>query len=216
MFIFLSSYNPHNFSQVFKSNNIFFGIQKIIIKDNALITKNEIEEKLRNIYNKNILFLQRSDIERSLEKIDFFEKAEVKKKYPNTIIVTIFETKPLAILYKNKSKYFLDSSTNLISFKKNINFEKLPEILGEGAENNFVYFFEKLENNNFPTNKIKKFYFFQIGRWDLQLVNDKVIKFPHNNVEDAIQKSIELLDRKDFENYNIIDLRVGGKIIVEE
>ena len=73
-----------------------------------------------------------------------------------------------------------------------------------------------MENNNFPTNKIKKFYFFQIGRWDLQLVNDKVIKFPHNNVEDAIQKSIELLDRKDFENYNIIDLRVGGKIIVEE
>ena len=71
MLIFLSSYNPHNFSQVFKSNNIFFGIQKIIIKDNALITKNEIEEKLRNIYNKNILFLQRSDIERSLENNPF-------------------------------------------------------------------------------------------------------------------------------------------------
>jgi len=34
-------------------------------------------------------------------------------------------------------------------------------------------------------------------------------------VEDAIKKSIELLDRKDFQNYNIIDLRVDGKIIVE-
>ena len=69
--------------------------------------------------------------------------------------------------------------------------------------------------NNFPINNIKKFYFFQIGRWDLQLANDKMIKLPHDNIEDAIKKSIELLNRKDFQNYNIIDLRVDGKIIVE-
>jgi len=49
----------------------------------------------------------------------------------------------------------------------------------------------------------------------LQLANDRLIKFPHNNIDDAIKKSIELLDRKDFENYNIIDLRIDGKIIVE-
>jgi len=36
-----------------------------------------------------------------------------------------------------------------------------------------------------------------------------------NNIDDAIQKSIELLEREDFKNYNIIDLRVDGKIIVE-
>ena len=61
---------------------------------------------------------------------------------------------------------------------------------------------------------MKKFYFFQIGRWDLQLANDRIIKLPNNNIKDAIKKSIELLDRKDFENYNIIDLRIDGKIIV--
>ena len=61
----------------------------------------------------------------------------------------------------------------------------------------------------------KNFIFFQIERWDLQLANDIIIKFSHNNIEDAIKKSIELLDHKDFENYNIIDLRIDGKIIVE-
>ena len=61
----------------------------------------------------------------------------------------------------------------------------------------------------------KNFYFFQIGRWDLQLANDRIVKFPHNNILGAIKKSIELIDRKDFENYNIIDLRIDGKIIVE-
>ena len=63
---------------------------------------------------------------------------------------------------------------------------------------------------------MKNFYYFQAGRWDLQLQNNKVIKFPDNNINDAIIKSIELLGREDFKNYNTIDLRVDGKIIVEQ
>ena len=49
----------------------------------------------------------------------------------------------------------------------------------------------------------------------MQLLTNKVIKFPHNNIENAIIKSIELLDHKNFKNYNIIDLRIDGKIIVK-
>ena len=96
-----------------------------------------------------------------------------------------------------------------------MNFNQLPGVFGNEAENNFVYFFNQLENNSFPIDKIKNFYYFQIGRWDLQLLNNKIIKFPYNNNEDAIKKSIKLLNRKDFKKYNIIDLRVDGKIIVE-
>ena len=95
------------------------------------------------------------------------------------------------------------------------NFNKLPNIFGEEAEKNFVYFNNQLKKNGFPSNQVENFYYFQIGRWDLQLVNNKIIKFPHNNVKQAIKKSIELLTREDFKNYNIIDLRVDGKIIVE-
>ena len=49
----------------------------------------------------------------------------------------------------------------------------------------------------------------------MQLANNKIIKFPENNSDEAIKKSIEMLEREDFKNYNIIDLRVDGKIIVE-
>ena len=45
--------------------------------------------------------------------------------------------------------------------------------------------------------------------------NDTKIKFPSSNINEAIIKSIKLLDREDFSNYKIIDLRVDGKIIVE-
>ena len=139
---------------------------------------------------------------------------KLKKKYPNTIIIKVYETKPIAILFKKNSKYLLDNLSNLIDFEENVLFENLPHVFGEGAENNFVTFFNHLENNNFSTKKIKNFYYFQIGRWDLQLLNNKIIKFPHNNIEGAIIKSIELLDHKNFKSYNIIDLRIDGKIIV--
>ena len=214
-FIFLSTYNPNKFNLISEKNNKFFKIQNIIIVNNFLLKKSVVNEKLSQIYNKNIFLIKRKDVEEILKDIDFLKKIEVKKKYPDTLVVKIFETKPVAILFKDKTKYLLDNSSNLISFTDNMNFNQLPSVFGDNAENNFVYFFNQLENNNFPINEIKNYYYFQIGRWDLQLLNNKIIKFPHNSTKDAIEESIELLDREDFKNYNIIDLRVNGKIIVE-
>jgi len=215
VFTFLSTYNPNKLDAVLKKKNTFFRIQNIIIVNNFLVQKSKVNEKLNQIYNKSIFSVRRKDIEKPLSTIDFLEKIEVKKKYPNTIIVKIFETKPIAILFKDKDKYLLDSSSNLIPITDNMSFTQLPSVFGKDAEKHFIYFFNQLENNKFPKKKIKKYYFFRIGRWDLELLNKKIIKFPEENTEAAIKKSIELLHRKDFEKYNIIDLRVDGKIIVE-
>ena len=213
--IFLSTYNPNKFDLIATKNSTFLKIQKIIIINNFLIEKSKIIKKLEKIYNKNILFIKGKDIEEPLKEIAFLDRVEVRKKYPNTIIIKITETKPVAILYKNKKKYLLDSSSNLIPFEKNIDFNQLPNIFGDEAENYFMDFFNQLESNNFPIKNISNFYFFKIGRWNLELSNGKIIKFPPKNLKTAIQKSIELLVREDFKNYNIIDLRIDGKIIVE-
>ena len=213
--IFLSTYNSIEFNLIEEKKNNFFKIKKIKIVNNSLIKKTKIKINLKKIYNKNIFTIKKKDIENPLKEIDFFKKIEVKKKYPNTIIVKVFETKPVAFLYINKDKYLLDELSNLILIKDKTDFSKLPSVFGKGAENNFIKFFDQLQKNKFPIKYVKNFYFYQIGRWDLQLLNDKTIKFPYNNIEIAIGKSIELLNRKDFENYNIIDLRIEGKIIVE-
>ena len=215
LLIFLSTYNSIELNSTKEKKKNFLTIQEIEIINNFFIQDHEIEAKLKKIYNKNIFLIKREDIEKPLKEIDFFEKVEVKKKYPNTIEVKIFETEPIAILYKNKTKYLLDDLSNLILIKDNMNFNHLPSIFGQEAENNFLYFFNQLKKKNFPIKLIEKFYFFKIGRWDIQLKNDKVVKFPYGNIDEAIKKSIELLDRKDFENYDIIDLRIDGKIIVE-
>ena len=116
--IFLSTFNPKELNLLKKNSNTLFKIKNIEVKNNFLTNKNEIEEKLKVILKENIFFIKREDIEKPLKEIDFLQNIEVKKKYPNTILIKIFETKPVAILFKNQVKYIIDSSSNLIAFKK--------------------------------------------------------------------------------------------------
>ena len=216
IFIFLTTFNPVELNLISKKNNTFFKIDNIKIENNFLIKKNEIDKRIQNIYKKNILFIKKKDIEKPLNSIDFLEKIEVKKKYPSTIVIKVFETKPVAVLIKKKLKYIIDTSGNLIFLQKDEkDFAGLPNIFGDVPEADFIYFYNELKINKFPNKQIKNFYYFQIGRWDLELFNNKIIKFPHNNVKKSIIKSIDLLNNKNFKNYKIIDLRVVGKIIVE-
>jgi len=213
--VFITTYYPFQLHLVSEDKVTFFNIKNIIIENNLLIEEEEVINKLEKVYNKNILFINSRDIKEPLKKINFLRKIEVKKKYPDTIIIKVFETKPVALLIKDKIKYLIDSSSNLILQNDYRERHTLPNVFGVGAEIEFISFFEKIKKENFPINKIKNFYYFQIGRWDVQLANSKVIKFPHNNLDEAIIKSIELLQDKDFKKYNIIDLRIDGKIIVE-
>ena len=215
VFAFLTTYSPSELNVFPQKKNHLFKIQKIEIINNRLIDKKKIIEKLSQINNQNILFIKRHDIEKSLESVKFLEKIEVKKKYPNTIIIKIYETKPVAFLFKNNSKYLIDSSSNLIPYNDFFSSYSLPNIFGDGAEKDFIIFYNQLENNNFFIKKIENFYYFQIGRWDLQLIDNKIVKFPSNKTEEAIRRSVKLLNHKDFKNYNIIDLRIHGKIVAE-
>ena len=112
--IFLSTFNPQNIETNLKKNNTFFLIQKIIITNNLLVKKDDILKNLEHLYDKNLFLVKSKNILESLQNINFLKKIEVKKKYPHTIIIKIFETQPVGILFKDKEEYLLDSSANLI------------------------------------------------------------------------------------------------------
>ena len=85
--------------------------------------------KLSHIYGQNILFVNRKDLENPLKSINFLNKIEVKKKYPNRIVIKVYETQPIAILYKKNNKYLIDNLSNLITLNKNIYNNDLPNVL---------------------------------------------------------------------------------------
>ena len=213
--IFLTTYSPNKVTFFNKNNNFFFKIQNIEITNNNKINKTDIINKLNHIYNKNILFISNDDISESLKTVNYLEKIEVKKKYPDTIVIKIYETKPVGIVFKNNTKYIIDTVSNLITFNDNLVNNNFPNIFGKDAEKDFINFFEQLKNNKFPRKQVKNYYYFQIDRWDVKLTNNQIIKFPSKKRKEAIQQSVKLLNHEDFENYKVIDLRIHGKIVVE-
>ena len=213
--IFLTTYSPNEVTFFNKNNNFFFKIQNIEITNNNKINKTDIINKLNHIYNKNILFISNDDISESLKTVNYLEKIEVKKKYPDTIVIRIYETKPVGILFKNNTKYIIDTVSNLITFNDNLVNNNFPNIFGKDAERDFINFFEQLKNNKFPRKEVKNYYYFQVDRWDVKLTNNQIIKFPSKKRKEAIQQSVKLLNHEDFENYKVIDLRIHGKIVVE-
>ena len=213
--IFLTTYSPNKVTFFNKNNNFFFKIQNIEITNNNKINKTDIINKLNHIYNKNILFISNNDISEPLKTVNYLEKIEVKKKYPDTIVIRISETKPVGIVFKNNTKYILDTVANLITFNDNLVNNNFPNIFGKDAERDFINFFEQLKNNKFPRKEVKNYYYFQVDRWDVKLTNNQIIKFPSKKRKEAIQQSVKLLNHEDFENYKVIDLRIHGKIVVE-
>tara|TARA_B100002049_G_scaffold231275_1_gene208967 strand:- start:828 stop:1511 length:684 start_codon:yes stop_codon:yes gene_type:complete len=213
--IFLTTYSPNKITFFNKNNNFFFKIKNIEITNNNKINKTDIINKLNHIYNKNILFISNNDISEPLKTVNYLGKIEVKKKYPDTIVIRIYETKPVGILFKNNTKYIIDTVSNLITFNDNLVNNNFPNIFGKGAEKDFINFFEQLKNNKFPRKQVKNYYYFQVDRWDVKLTNNQIIKFPSKKRKEAIQQSVKLLNHEDFENYKVIDLRIHGKIVVE-
>ena len=216
VFTFLTTYNPSEIEFFPNKNNSIFNIKNIKIINNNRVNENYIQSKLTEIYGRNIFFLKNKDIKNLIKNISYLDSVEVKKKYPNTLIVKIVETEPIAILFKNNEYFLLDSASNLIKTSKDqVDNYNYPHIFGKNSEKYFLNFLNFLKKNNFPINKIKNYYYFQIGRWDLQLDNKMIIKLPSEKMKNAIKKTIKLLTKEDFKNYEVIDLRINDRIIVK-
>ena len=162
--IFLTTYNPIEFTNFKKEEKFFFKIKQIEIVNNKIIESRDIFKRLEHLITKNIFFIKKADINEPLKKIEFLDKIEVKKKYPNTIIIKIYETEPIAIVFKNNKKYLLDDSSNLISYKK-ISEDYYPTIFGEGAEYSFADFFSSLFFIIDSKRNISRFCEWLIERW---------------------------------------------------
>ena len=90
-----------------------FNLTTIEIKNNSLLKKEDIKKLLLPIYDKNLIFLKSKEIEKALMQNSFVESFIIKKIYPNTLKIEIFEKKPIAILLNNKNKFYLSEKNRL-------------------------------------------------------------------------------------------------------
>ena len=101
----------------------YFKIKKIEITGNNVSLKLDIIDKINNLKEQNIAFINFSEIEKMLKSDIRIEKVEIKRNYPSKIFVNIEERKPYVYVKKGNQIFLADKELNL--------FGLISETLGE-------------------------------------------------------------------------------------
>ena len=208
LLVLLSTYKPQNF---ILSNG--FNIEEIKIENNFILNETDIKKELNFLYQKNLIFLRNSEIANILKQIDFIKSFEIKKIYPKKIIIKIYEKKPIAILQYKKDKFYVSESINLINFIVLENYKNLPIVFGK--KKNFKELYINLKKIDFPLDLIKKYYFYESNRWDLEIYQKKIIKLPTKNYIQSLEKFINFKMENNLDKYKVFDYRINNQLILK-
>ena len=178
-----------------------------------LLEDKEIKNLLSPIYNKNILFLKNKEIEKELMKNSYIESFVIKKKYPSTLKIQIFEKKPIAVLINQKDKFYLSEKIDLIEFRNLQIYQNLPYVFGN--KDDFKIFHENLKKINFPLEIIKKYTLYESKRWDLETKNNKIIKLPSENYSKSLKSYLNIKSKNNFKEYKLFDYRIDNQLILK-
>ena len=207
---FLSSIN----SQIFiKKKELFYNLNSIEVIGLDEQTNAEIEKKLNFIKNTSIFFIDKEIIKDQINKYNFIEKYNIFKIYPSKIIFELKQADFLAQTIKNNKVYIIGSNNNFIEIERFDNYENLPIVYGKFTAKEFTYFVKILKQSQLNYNNINEIFFYPSGRIDIKNKDNLLIKFPMQNLEEAIIIVNKIIKNKNFRN-NLIDLRVPNQLIL--
>jgi len=188
-------------------------VKKIIIENISILNEKEIKESISNIYDKNIFFLKNQTIKKNLTRIDMIESFKIKKIYPDTVKIEIFEKIPIAILHDKKKKYFYTNKDEIINFVYINEYKDLPIVIGD--KESFQIFIRNLKKIDFPINSIRSFYYYKIKRWDIITNKNQTIKLPTKNYNKSLKNFMNIIKNESFSKYKVFDYRINEQLILK-
>ena len=209
LFILFSTFISQNKFTINK-----FEIKEIKIENNEILEDQELINIFSFLYSKNIIFLNSYELKKNIDQNSFIKKIEIKKIFPNKLVIKVFEKEPIAILIdKYQKKYYLGKKTDLIEFRKILKYENLPIVKGEPK--NFKKLFENLIKINFPTDQIQSYQHFKVNRWNIEMIDGKILKLPEKNYIESLTNFMNIKDKSNFEKYKIFDYRLNNQLVLK-
>jgi|TARA_B110000858_G_C17773969_1_gene461196 cell division protein FtsQ len=196
----------------FETQNIYISkVNKINITGLINADSSKILSELNDLFYKNILLVNKEEIQKVMNKYNIIEEYSIKKVYPSTININIKPTKLVARLSSNNQ--LVGANGKLIIGNRNN--EKLPYIFGEFNSEDFLNIKKKIEQSNFTFTQFKILYFFPSNRWDILTYDNILIKLPRNNITKSLDLAHKIIISNDLKNKNFIDLRMNNNLILK-
>ena len=207
LFLILGSINNKNlynfkFSQITNIN-----VEGLNEKEHSKIIENL---KLLNV--QNLFILDKNKVINILNSNNLVENFFIFKKYPSSLEIRIKQTEFLAKVNKNGKIYYLGSNGKLILTEKNSS--ELPFIFGKFKNKDFFNLYQAINDSSFDFNEIKKLFFFNSGRWDIETYSGVLIKLPKEKFKQSFNISLKILNNDKFKEIKIIDLRQNNQVII--
>ena len=209
LLLLLTTYNSNKNLSFYEK----FNVKKIVINNNFNFKEEEIKKDLSFLYNTNIFSVQSQNIIKQLNDDSFIESLEIKKIYPNKLKIKVFEKKPVAILQNKKKKFYYTDKGYVINYTDIDKFKNLPIVFG--SKKNFKDLLNDLKEINFPTQKIKSFYFFESNRWDLITYKNQTVKLPIKNYDKSLKNFMNIYQKDNFNKFSTFDYRINNQLILK-
>jgi cell division protein FtsQ len=187
-------------------NNISFNSLKFQNINNINITGLDINNKLillkqiENFNLNNIFLINKMDLTDEIESNNLVENYSIFKIYPSSLDINIEKTKFLAKVNKNGQILYIGSNGKFIK-NSSLNNE-LPFIFGNPEIFEFFKIKEIIDKSKISYTEIKNLYFFPSKRWDLELIDNTIIKLPNDNINLALNLAIEFLN-----DHKLVDIK---------
>ena len=195
-----------------KSQKIYSSrVNQINIEGLSKLDNTKIYNALDNLFYKNILLVDKEEIQKVISKYNIVEEYSIKKIYPSTIDIKIKPTKFVARLSSNDQ--LVGANGKLIDDKENKDI--LPYLFGEFKSKEFLKFKKNITQSRFTFTKFKMLYFFPSRRWDILTYDGILIKLPEDNISKSLNLAYKVISNNDFQNKNLIDLRINNHLIIK-
>ena len=207
LFLVLGSINNKNLYNIKFSQITDINIEGLSEKEHSKLIEN-----LELLNLQNIFILEKNKIIKILNSNNLIENFFIFKKYPSSLEIKIRQAEFLAKVNKNGKMYYLGSNGKLILSEKNQT--ELPFIFGEFKSKDFFDLYQVINDTSFDFNEIKKLFFFNSGRWDIETFSGVLIRLPREKFKQSFNISLKILNDDKFKEIKIIDLRQSNQVIV--
>ena len=197
------------------ARTIGFDVKSVTIAGAQELSQSEILD-IAGVRSRNsLLLLDVAALRARLKAIPLIKEASVSKLYPNRLLIEIEERKPFALWQQDGVVQLVAKDGTPIDDMHDARFEKLPLVVGNGANAQIASYVAILDKAGELRDRIRAGMYVSGRRWTLKMDNGIDIALPEENPGEAIAHlaGLEhdgLILEKDIV---LLDLRMPDRVV---